>query len=195
MKVLTTFYRRLIVFTFPLQEFREPKQAPPGVEVRLVCEDDVSAYLRLRPDQSEALVRSRLALGDRCFAVWRGREILHAGWVATRSACLVPHLEREIRLLPGDVHTYDHYTRADARRLGCARLRMVVSLSTCRDEGRLRTIGLVAWENAAALAAARAARYQALGLVSWARFGRWRRFGVEAWSDEPMPGFVAPGPG
>lgn len=191
MKVLTICYRRLVVVVRPLDEPLGPHEPPPGVEIRLLCPDDIEAYLRLRPDQGPARVRGRLARGDRCFAVWRGGEIAHAGWVAMRRA-YVPYLDREMHLEPGDIHPYDHYTRADARRLGCARLRMAVSLAAFRDEGYRRSVGLVAWENAAGLSIARAAGYRALGRVSCLRLGPWRLDREEAWGHEPLPRFAAP---
>ncbi len=193
MKILTTFYRRMLVVALSIEEWSAAPEPPAGFAVRLLGLDDLRAYLRLRPDQGESVIRARLALGDRCFGVWRGPDLLHTGWVATRSACPVPYLEHEIRLLPGDVHPYDHHTRADARRLGIARLRMDAVFEACRSEGYRRSVGVVAWENATAIAAARAASYHVLGLVSRARFGRWRRLRVERWSDEPMPAFVAAG--
>ena len=70
MKILTTFYRRMILFVYPLDKPIPAFRAPLPVDIAILTERDLDVYRRFRPDQSVKEIRARLTRGDRCFACW-----------------------------------------------------------------------------------------------------------------------------
>jgi len=85
MKVVTTFYRRLMVFERPLVGDLVPLELAVPLEFRRLSKSEVGAYHLFRPDQSLALIEWRLARGQECTVVWHRGRIVCAVWAERTS--------------------------------------------------------------------------------------------------------------
>lgn len=189
-KILTSFYRRVIVMVRPLDE-PIPDLLPglPAVIARLT-EEDLPAYRRFRPDQPADEVQKRMARGDRCFAAWYERRIVHAAWAAT-GRVHVPYLRRDLILEPGEAYMHDSYTLPAYRGYGLAKAEGVYRLQHFWQEGYRRGLCVVAVENKIGFHPLEALGYRAVGLFGCLLFGPWQQDWQQAWSEEPLPVLIA----
>jgi hypothetical protein len=145
--VLTTFYRRMLLFAYRLEGREIPSRGgPAGCEFARLREADVPHYLALRPDQSEAEIRWRISAGHACYVAWHEGSIIDAGWSAS-GRVHVPYLGRDVRFSEGDVYNYDAYTAAGARGRGLYMAHNAFVARCHQQEGFARSVALVAAEN------------------------------------------------
>jgi GNAT superfamily N-acetyltransferase len=185
MKALTTFYRRMILMVRPLDAKLPVFSARLAVTFKLLSEKDFSAYQRFRPEGGLTSLQRCLSRGDSCFAAYHEGRIVHAVQVATGHV-YVPYLRRSLILQPGDVYTYDSFTRPGYRSYGLASARAVHVMHYYQHEGYQRMVCLIAGENAAGRHVMQKLGYQALGLYSYLRLYPWQRYWQQAWSAEPL---------
>ena len=95
-------YRRLILAERPLSEPQPEFTTFLSMSVELLREDQVDAYLALRPNESASEVRRRLAAGQWCFANWLDRQIIGVAWMTGGRAPLA-YLDRDLDLAPDEV--------------------------------------------------------------------------------------------
>jgi GNAT superfamily N-acetyltransferase len=184
--MLTTFYRKAIVMARPIDDtIPEVKPCLPIV-ITPLRDQDLPAYIQLRPDEDRNVIKRRLANGDQCFAVWHQGRILHAGWVTTKQK-YESYLRRELILQRGDIFLYDHFTHPSFRRCGLARAREVHVLRHYREEGYRQSIAIIAIENKAAFLPFQAVGYHSIGMVKCLRFGPWQWDWEERWDEKLFP--------
>lgn len=189
MKMLTTFYRRAVVVARPIDDTITAVTPRFPIVITVLREEDLPAYIQLRPDQHPNVIRMRLAKGDQCFAVWHEGQIVHTGWVTTKQK-YEPYLRRELILQPGDIFLYDHFTHPSLRRCRLAQARDVHVLRHYREEGYRRSIAIIAIENKVAFLPFKAVGYRSIGIVKCLRFGPWQWDWEERWGEEPLPGLT-----
>lgn len=186
MKILTTFYRRVIVVARPIDDTTPELNPRLSIAITQLTEEALQAYIQLRPDQDLNVIQMRLTKGDQCFAVWHEGRMVHTGWVAT-GPIYESYLRRELILQPGDIFLYDHYTRPSHRSGSLAQARDVHVLRHYREEGYHRSIAMVAVENKAAFRPFKAVGYRSIGFFKCLRFGPWQWDWQQRWGEEPLP--------
>jgi GNAT superfamily N-acetyltransferase len=187
MKVITTFYRRMLVMT---RELDAPiPEVMPGraVEIRPLTEGNMDAYLKLRPGPPAHDIRARLARGSRCFLAWHQGNIAHVYWAGTGRVYL-PYLRRDLVLQPSDFYAYDSYSPPAYRGRGLAQAVGVHVLRLYREDGYRRAWALPAVENLAGIGPVRAIGYRAVGVYGCARLGPWQWTWQEQGGEVPLPG-------
>jgi GNAT superfamily N-acetyltransferase len=185
MKVLTTFYRRMILMVRPLDATIPSFSPRLPVTFEILTERDLPAYERFRPGQGVTSMQGCLARGDKCFAAYHEGRIVHAVQVATGQV-YVPYLRRRLILQPGDLYSYDSFTLPGYRGYGLAPARAVHVMRYYQQEGYQRMVCLIAGENKAGRHVMQKLGYQSLGLYSYLRIGPWQRHCQQAWSEEPL---------
>jgi len=170
MKILTTFYRRMILFVYPLDKEIPVLRSRLSVNFTILTERDLDAYHRFRPDQSRKEIRTRLDSGDRCFVCWYEDRIVDAGWVAT-GRVYIPYLRQHLVLGPKDIYNYDAYTLPAYRGLGIYMARNSYVARYNQKEGYSRSIAMVAVENRAPRVILQRSGLRPIGLYSCLRFG------------------------
>ena len=175
MKVVTTFYRRMVLVERELSPPPPTPVVPFPVEIgRLKLSTDLAGLAGFRPALSRRSILERLEKGDSCFAVWLDGTIVHTAWVAVQRA-RVEYLSRDIVLEKDDIYIFDTYTTAEFRNLHLAQSRAAFVSKYYSARGFRRSLGLVAVENKAGLAVPevlgyrRIGFYSALGVRGWCR--------------------------
>ena len=187
-KIVTTFYRRMVLLTYELQGRRIPAfSSRIPVRYGTLTDADLGAYRRFRPKLGRRELEHRLRRGDRCFVVWHEGRIVHECWVTTAPTAYVAYLHREIRLEPGDAYYYGAYTDAGFRGLGLFTGCYSFIARTLQREGCRRSIALVAVENRRSVLVLERSGLTPGGLYACLRLGPWRRH--RAW---PFPGRTLP---
>jgi hypothetical protein len=185
--VLTTVYRRMLVFSYELEGRTIPVRNPPaGCRFARLGEDEIARYLVLRPDQDASGIRRRMAAGQTCHVCWRDGAIIDAGWSAT-GRVHVEYLGRDLVPGKGEVYEHDAFTSPAARGRG---LYMAHNSYVAREQqrdGRVRSIALVAVENEAAVKTLTRAGLRIDGCVHRLGVGR----AALTWS-RPLPGRTLP---
>ena len=185
MKILTTFYRRMILFVYPLDNQIPVLRPKLSVNFAILTERDLDAYHIYRPEQSTKEIRARLARGDRCFACWYDDRIVDAGWVAT-GLVYIPYLRQNLVLGPKDIYNYDAYTLTAYRGLGIYMARNSYVARYNQKEGYLRSIALVAVENKAPRVILYRSGLRPIGLYSCLRLGPWQWEWKQAWGEDAL---------
>ncbi len=205
-KIITSFYRRLIVVARPLAP--APLFKPgPGVTIRPLTPTDVDVYCALRKEYSakghSATGHSakghsaedflaRLAGGEHCFGVFLEDRLVHLCW-ATGQRTYLSYLWSDLIPQPGDIYLFGSYTPPEYRQHGFASLSGAYLFNHFLAEGFSRTIGLVAPENTPGLRNVGALGYVGIGQLNCLRLGRWQFNWQKAWSAEPLPRVVKVG--
>lgn len=184
-KVLTTFYRRMILFVYPLDGTIPVLQSRLSVNITILTERDLEAYHKYRPDRSLKEIRARLTRGDQCFVCWYEDRIVDAGWVAT-GRVYVPYLRRHLVLTPGDMYNYDAYTLPAFRGLNLFMARNSYVARYNQKERYLRSLALIAVENKASRNTLYRSGVRPIGLYSCLRFGPWQWEWNQAWGKEVL---------
>lgn len=187
-KIVTSFYRRLIVVTRSLDGLSDPRPHP-STALRRLTEDDVDAYCVFHPGCSAEEFQARVARGDQCFAVMCDGRIAHACWASTRRT-YVPYLRRDLIPSAGDIFQYDSYTHPDYRRCGLGSLRLFHVSNRYRAAGFLRSVALVTPENEPAIRAVTSFGYTPIGLLSCLRLGPWQWNWQKACPGAQLPAIV-----
>jgi len=168
-----TFYRRLILversFNDPL-----PDTSPiPGVSIRMLSREDVSEYLKFRPDSNLSEIEGRLRIGQLCFAAFLGGQIVHAAWV-TSGRAFVAYLGIEIELFPGEFYLFDIYTSPKFRGMNFYSYREMEMQKELRGRGCRRIIALIYPENRPAMKGIKKLGYLNSGKIGYIKIGPFR---------------------
>jgi len=191
MKLLTTFYRRVVVVERSLDTALPALDAGIEVEWRLLAERDLPAYWAFRPRVPERIARERLAGGDRCAVAWRDGRIVHCMW-ATRERGHSPYLRRDLLLAPDQVYLFDAHTAPAYRGYALALAAHGYLFRHCRAEGARRAVGIVAIENPLGARMVAKAGYARVGLYACLRLGPWQHDWQRAWGDSALPTLAPP---
>ena len=175
MKILTTFYRRMVMLTYQLQEGVIPTFSS-SIPVRYaeLTEADHAAHRRFRPALAAGELERRLGRGDRCFVMWQDDRLIHECWVTTAERAYVPYLHREIRLEPGDAYYYGAYTDPGFRGRGLFTGCYSFIARRLQQEGYRRSVALVAAENRHSVVVLERSGLEANGIYACLRLGRWQ---------------------
>jgi len=186
-KVLTTFYRRMLFMSYPLDGAEIPVyNANVSVQFDQLKPDELDSYLRFRPDSDRREMAQRLSAGHRCFVCWHEGEIVEACWSAT-SDIYVGYMRRYLRVPAGDVYSFDSYTDPRFRGHGVYMARNSYQARLNRAEGLKRSIALVAYENYAAWLILSRSGLKTLGAYHYVRLP-----GSGIYWNTPAPGQVLP---
>jgi GNAT superfamily N-acetyltransferase len=166
-------YRRLILAERPLGEPQPEFTTSLSMSVELLREDQVDAYLALRPNESGAEVRRRLAAGQWCFANWLDRQIIGAAWMTGGRAHLA-YLDRDLDLVPDEVYIYDGYTSPAFRGSRASPLRTARAIRHASGLGYRRVLATFLPENRPALPLWNRVGYRPIGMVGYVKLGPWR---------------------
>ena len=190
MKVVTTFYRRMVLVERDLFPPPPEPNLPFRVDIRsLEPPQDLADLRGFRPSLSIRSILDRLGRGDSCFGVWLDGRIVHAAWVAIGRA-RVDYLSRDMVLDRDEIYVFDSYTSSEFRGLHLAQARGAFLSSYYSRLGFRRSLGLVAVENEAGLAVPEALGYRRVGYYSAFGVGRWRCTWSEPLLDERIPPLV-----
>ena len=119
------------------------------LEYRTLEESDATSYLKLRPDQTQAMYEHRLGIGNQCYSAWHQGVLVDVCWAAAGSV-FVDYLNRELVLNPGDIYSFDSFTSPDYRGRGVYMARNSWQARANQDQGFRRSVALVPYENYAA---------------------------------------------
>ncbi|MGK2963059.1 MAG: hypothetical protein ACSLFK_13105 [Gemmatimonadaceae bacterium] len=189
-KVLTTFYRRMVVVT---------KQVGPDVAVRRADIDAVietldashlSAYLEFKPWVARAETERRLAQGHLCMAAWYQGKIVHAAWAAEKRAH-IPYVHSDIVLEPKAFYIYDSYTRQEYRRSKLVMARSSTMHAHFAARGFTRGYGAIALMNKAGLSIVAPGGYHPIGMYICTMFGPLHRTWASQDGSEALPTLVS----
>jgi GNAT superfamily N-acetyltransferase len=185
-KVITTFYRRVIVLSRTLDDALPHAHPPFPIEITELDETTLHDYGRFRPAQDPSAIRQRIADGDRCFLVWAEGQIVHSGWVATQRKS-EPYLRCTLVLEAGDIFLYDHFTRPSCRGKGLSQAREIHVLTCYRELGFQRSVAIVAVENKPAFRPFQALGYRPIGTLVCLWWIAGKTIRRKHWSREPLP--------
>ncbi len=169
-----TVYRRLRLIERDISENAPPSPCKLAVECRRLEPGDVEAYLRFRPEASRDETLWRLEAGHLCVAVWRGREIIHAGW-AGLGRCWIEYLDLHVEMAPDAAYVYEVWTAPEYRGQRVSSARWAEMNAGLLAQGVRREIGAVWPENYSVIRSAARGGYRSVGLVGyWGAGGlRW----------------------
>ena len=169
-RVVTTFYRRMVVATKEVGS--DPQFVAPEIdaEFRVVEPADFAAYAAFKPFQSIQEVEARIAAGHRCFAAFVDGRIAHAGWAAVGRAH-IPYIHSDIVLPPKSFYIYDSYTDPAFRRFGLVRSRSSAMHVHFGRLGFEKSYGAIAAMNRAGLSILEPSGYRRIGMYGCIRLG------------------------
>jgi len=167
-------YRRLILRERLLNGPSPDVFVRVQVGVSLLAPATIDAYMAFRPDQSIAEIRRRFDDGQRCFAVWHERRIIHAAWAATGRA-RIDYLSTEITLAPDEVWVYEVFTAPAFRGMGASPARMIEMMRYFRERGYGRLLGAILPENRSSLRLGEKVGWtRSIGVIGYLGLGPWR---------------------
>jgi hypothetical protein len=118
MRVLSdTVYRRMLLLHDTVENAPPmPEADNDEFEFRPLELDEIDQYLRLRPDQSEAEIRSRMMEGQVCFAaIEDGQRVIQACWLAPPGTARIEFLDLQVPLARGEAYAYDWFATPTKR--------------------------------------------------------------------------------
>ena len=145
-KVVTTFYRRMVVVTKDVDSSMPASSPLIDVSISPLTESQVNDYFVFRPAEKRDEIGKRIAAGHICFAAWHDGKIVHAGWSA-RNRVHIPYIHRDILLGSEDFYIYDSFTLPDFRRSNLVMARSAAMHSFYGELGFRRSYGVVALMN------------------------------------------------
>jgi hypothetical protein len=169
-KVLTTFYRRMVVVTKHVTPDVPIRRADIDASVEILDETHLTAYLEFKPWVARTEIERRLAEGHLCMAAWYEGRIAHAAW-ATEKRAHIPYVHSDILLPPHAFYIYDSYTRPEHRRSNLVMARSSTMHAWFAARGFNRGYGAIALMNKAGLSIVAPGGYHAIGMYFCARLG------------------------
>jgi hypothetical protein len=181
-KIFTTFYRRVMVLSQPLDASPPLATSKMAIRIELLRPEMIDAYARFRPSQSREALQ-RFALGHMVGVAWYDDRIVGAVWMAT-GRIHIPYLECDIALPPDAIYTYDAYTLSEYRGNDIALARSAHLGLEFLGRGFRRSVAIVAVENRSGLRSAVKSGYRVVGTHSFLRLGPFQRRWDQRLSDE-----------
>jgi GNAT superfamily N-acetyltransferase len=169
------FRCEVLLYAFDLERDLPEVGSGNALDLRQLSEDDVDAYLMLRPDESARIVRERLRRGDLCLASWSGKQIVGAVWVRF-DRIWVSELGRSLHMRPEEAYGYAAFIEPGHRGGGAARALYLRMLRRLKSLGYRRALSYVARENLAGRAPLWRLGFEYVGRIRWFHVGR---FGLE----------------
>lgn len=188
-KVLTTFYRRMVVVTKEVNPDVPIHRADIDAVVETLDESHIPAYLEFKPWVARAEVERRLVEGHLCMAAWYQGRIVHAAWAAEKRAH-IPYVHSDILLDPRTFYIYDSYTRPEYRRSRLVMARSSTMHAWFAGRGFNRGYGAIALMNKAGLSIVAPGGYHAIGMYICARLGPLHRTWASQDGAETLPMLV-----
>ena len=169
-KVITTFFRRMVVVTKDVDRAAVERSADIDAEIRVLNPGEVSDYITFKPFQDRSEVEQRLAAGHQCFAAWYEGRIVHAGWSATGRAH-IPYIHSDVVLGPRDFYIYDSYTIPEFRRAKLVMARSSAMHAHYSHRGFEKSYGVIAMMNQPGLSVLEPSGYRRIGMYGCVRMG------------------------
>jgi RimJ/RimL family protein N-acetyltransferase len=166
-------YRRLILLERQLTRARPEVAVADDMQVSVLDDSEIAAYLALRRDQDALTIRRRLLQGHRCFVVWHRGQIVHAAWAATGQAP-IDYLSRRLVLGPAEVFVFDAYTAPPFRGRGASPLRALALDRHFRDLGFRAVLTAVHPENRPGFRPVEKVGGARAGVIGCLGIGPWR---------------------
>ena len=163
--------RRLTVYRLRGEEVLARGPDVPGVTVRTLSRQEISAYVAMRPDTPETEVTRRLRAGAECVTAWRDQRLVAARWRQS-GRIEMPYLGVSVQLHPEVSYAYDAYTRPDERRRGVSAMVTAELVKSASRAGAKAVINAVLPENRGGGGLARG-RSGPIGVLRSLRLGRW----------------------
>lgn len=188
-KVLTTFYRRMVVVTKQVTPDVPIRSADIDATVEILDASHVTAYLEFKPWVARAEIERRLAAGHICMAAWYEGRIVHAAWAAEKRAH-IPYVHSDIILPQQAFYIYDSYTRPEYRRSNLVLARSSTMHAWFAARGFNRGYGAIALMNKAGLSIVAPGGYHPIGMYFCARLGPLHRTWASQDGVESLPTLV-----
>ena len=189
-KVLTTFYRRMVVVSRQVGPDVAIRRADIDVAIKTLGPSDLPAYLEFKPWVARIEIERRLAQGHLCMAAWYEDRIVHAAWAAERRAH-IPYIDSDILIEPGAFYIYDSYTRPEYRRSNLVMARSSIMHAQFAERGFTRGFGAIALMNEAGLSVVAPGGYHPIGMYFCARLGPLHRTWASQDGAEALPSLVS----
>jgi hypothetical protein len=188
-KILTTFYRRMVVVTKHVGPDVPIRHADIDAVVEVLEESHLAAYREFKPWVTRAEIERRLADGHLCMAAWYEGKIVHAAWAAEERAH-IPYVHSDILLEPHEFYIYDSYTRPEYRRSNLVMARSSIMHAHFAGRGFTQGYGAIARMNKAGLSIVAPGGYHPIGMYFCARLGPFHRTWASQTGGEPIPTLV-----
>jgi hypothetical protein len=188
-KVLTTFYRRMVVVTKHVTPDVAIHKADIDAVIQTLDTSHLSAYLEFKPWVTRAETERRLEQGHICMAAWYQEKIVHAAWAAEKRAH-IPYIHADILLEPQAFYIYDSYTRPEYRRSKLVMARSSTMHAWFAARGFTRGFGAIALMNKAGLSIVAPGGYHPIGMYVCARLGPLHRTWASQDGAETLPALV-----
>lgn len=188
-KVVTTFYRRMVVVTKQVEPDVAIHRADIDAVIETLDASHVPAYLEFKPWAIRADIEGRIARGHRCMAAWYQGKIVHAAWAAENRAH-IPYIHSDILLEPQEFYIYDSYTRPEYRRSKLVMARSSTMHAWFAKRGFTRGYGAIALMNKVGLSIVAPGGYHPIGMYVCARLGPLHRTWASQDGVEGLPALV-----
>ncbi len=186
LKVVTTFYRRMVVVTKDAGAKAARVVPAIDVEIRTITPADLVAYQAFKPFQPLSEVETRMATGHLCFAAFVESRIIHAGWAVEKRAH-IPYIHSDIVLPPRAFYIYDSYTDPAFRRSGLVMARSAEMHAHFGARGFEKSYGVIAFMNRAGNAVVEPSGYRRIGMYGCVRLGTLHHTWAYSDAIEPLP--------
>jgi hypothetical protein len=161
-----------------------PQRDPAETMARTLAEDDLDAYLALRPSTKPAEALGRIAAGHVCLTICVGERIVTAVWLR-EDVIWLPVVKRSIVLKSHEAYAYDSFTDVGSRRSGIARLRKTAVNEHLHARGITRLFTYVRSENTPSLRSVESSGYLPAGRLRFVRLGPASGM-IRSWDDNAL---------
>ncbi len=110
----TKIYRRFLVTLYPLEASSLPIDSKLDISFGLLESDEMSDYMRFRPDQAPEEIQSRIKRKHMCFVARHDGRLVAAVWACADSAW-IEYLDCELLLPPKTMYSYDLFISPEYR--------------------------------------------------------------------------------
>ena len=159
-------YRRACLFACDLNVVEQQSTEMP-LRFAFLDEEDIPAYLALRPARSDAAIRQRFAVGDIGYAGWLDDRLVTVAWARPGRAGF-PEFGVTLELQPDEVYVFGSFTAPEVRGKNVATARGSMLLVSLRERGYRRAVAYVRPEDRAALGPVRKIGYRQVGWIGFA---------------------------
>jgi len=168
-----TVYRRVVVLERRLEDPINLVEPRLPVEIGLLRQDEVDAYLTFNPAVTLEEIHWRKEHGHQCYVVHDKGQIVHACWLAINKV-RIDYLDRDFTLAPDEAYTYESFTVPAYRGQNLAPARLTYVQRLLREAGYRRMLAVVMPENRVAFRPIEKAGYRRVGKVGYLKLGPWR---------------------
>jgi ribosomal protein S18 acetylase RimI-like enzyme len=160
-----------VLYAFDLERDLPDVPSDLALDVRPLTEEEIDAYLALRPDEDADTVHAQLRRGDLCVASWSGDRMVGAVWVRF-DRIWVSELARTLAVRPGEAYGYNAFIQPEHRRHGAAKNLYVTTMRRLESLGYRRVLVYVDAQNVAGRAPLWRLGFEHFGRIRWFHLGR-----------------------